>query len=183
MWILLNDADLSVVRDRTARNRLLVRSRTRGSLERLFPRFRKRIRETPAADYRFRLSVSPPVVGALIAERLVSIDYDNFKNSVTDRDRHDAYLEVWGAMRRLQHGREQRGVCSVCGERPCSCIDLFEDELTADVAAHMDMVDTVDDDSYEGIAFRFAADAGGVHNSRRAENPKPAPTRRVEPRR
>jgi hypothetical protein len=42
------------------------------------------------------------VVGAALVSRLSSIKYDNFKNSVAEDDRHDAYADCWLAMRRFQ---------------------------------------------------------------------------------
>ncbi|MBW7657616.1 hypothetical protein K1I42_09985 [Hydrogenophilus thermoluteolus] len=39
-----------------------------------------------------------------IANRILAIDYDNFKNSVEDHDLHAAYARVWGIMYALQQG-------------------------------------------------------------------------------
>jgi hypothetical protein len=100
MWIHLNDAFLSVVAHRTDPGVLLVRARVAGDIERVFPG--ADVVETPTADYRFRAVLPHAVVGAALVSRLSSIKYDNFKNSVAEDDRHDAYADCWLAMRRFQ---------------------------------------------------------------------------------
>jgi hypothetical protein len=42
-----------------------------------------------------------------LADAVDRIDYDNFKSSVEEQDRHDAYMGVWSAMLRLQMDRRQ----------------------------------------------------------------------------
>ena len=98
MWIFLNDAFLSIVAHREKPGILLVRARRGGDIEALFPD--AKVWEDARADYRFRAELESEVVGAMVAHRIESIDYDNFKDSVTDSGRHDAYVEVWQAMRR-----------------------------------------------------------------------------------
>lgn len=39
-----------------------------------------------------------------------AINYTNFKNSVSDQARHDAYLECWIAMNELQRRKTRRRV-------------------------------------------------------------------------
>jgi hypothetical protein len=39
-------------------------------------------------------------------DRVMALDYGNFKSSVQNRKRHDAYMEVWDVMYR--HQEEQR---------------------------------------------------------------------------
>ena len=41
-------------------------------------------------------------VGEAIGKLAASVSCDNFKNSVPDDDRHDAYASCWSAMNRLQ---------------------------------------------------------------------------------
>jgi hypothetical protein len=103
MWIHLSDAFLSVVAHRHDSGLLLVRSRVAGDIGRVFPGVIET--ETPTADYRFRAVLPRKTVAAVLAEQVASIDYDNFKNSVAEDDRHDAYFETWGAMNRLQQNR------------------------------------------------------------------------------
>lgn len=108
MWIFLSDAFLSVVADRDNADRLMVRSRVRGDIERAFaaagvPVPDDGVAETPNADYRFRVFVDRAAFASLVLPELVrSIDYPNFKGSVRDDRRHDAYMDAWSVMHRFQ---------------------------------------------------------------------------------
>jgi hypothetical protein len=93
---ILSGAFLSVVQDKQNSKRMLVRARRKGDIERVFNT--KRISETPAGDYRFRASFPRAVVADAIRAEIMRIDYGNFKSSVHDEDRHDAYLDVWQKM-------------------------------------------------------------------------------------
>jgi hypothetical protein len=103
MWICLNDAFLSIVAKDCPPDHLLVRARRKGDIERVFPGVVAR--ESRHTDYRWRAAVPRERVAQAIAERLLSIDYDNFKDSVADRALHDAYARVWGVMYGLQSER------------------------------------------------------------------------------
>ncbi len=103
MWLFLNNAFLSAVAHRTQPDDLLVRARVSGDIERVFPD--AVVTTTPDADYRFRAVLPRGEVSKAIASQIEAIPYDNFKNSVTEHDRHDAYFETWGAMNRLQQNR------------------------------------------------------------------------------
>ncbi len=110
MWIMLSDSFLSIVafNGRPARpDVLLVRGRLQGDIERVFPD--ADVKHTPDRDYAYRALVPRTVVAAAIAKRVEAIDYPNFKNSVQNERRHDAYLECWVAMADLQRraAREQ----------------------------------------------------------------------------
>ncbi len=63
------------------------------------------IQDWPTADYRFRLIVSKPALGALFAAFVDGIDYPNFKLEVAkhpDQRRHlHLYHEVWEVMANL----------------------------------------------------------------------------------
>lgn len=103
MWIFLNNAFLSAVAHRTQPDALLVRARVAGDIGRVFPGVIET--ETPSADYWFRATIPREVVSKAIASQIEAIPYDNFKNSVTEHDRHDANFETWGAMHQLQQNR------------------------------------------------------------------------------
>ena len=105
MWIFMSDSFLSIVAHRTKPQILLVRARVKGDIERVFPS--AKVQRTPNADYLYRAEVNAGKVGARIAESIVDIDYDNFKNSIRDADRHDACMEVWSTMNRLQEARRR----------------------------------------------------------------------------
>ncbi|EPX86444.1 hypothetical protein ruthe_01259 [Rubellimicrobium thermophilum DSM 16684] len=104
MWVFLNNAFLSIIRP-TARDaappgHLLVRGRLPGDIERIFPH--ATVTETPSRDYRFRTLLPQEEVAAALARAVEGIDYNNFKSSVKDSDRHDAYFDVWEAMASAQ---------------------------------------------------------------------------------
>jgi hypothetical protein len=103
MWLCTSLGFLSIVADRNNNNNLLVRARVTGHIESLFPL--ATVTVTQAADYRFRASLPRDLVAAAIANAVEGVTYDNFKDSVSDPELHDAYLEVWMTMRNLQaHG-------------------------------------------------------------------------------
>lgn len=101
MWILTRESFLSIVRDRGASDRLLVRGRIAEDISRLWPD--ADIIGTPEADYGFRSSIPESRVIEAITEELKAITYTtDFKGGVRDRSRHDAYLAVWTALRQLR---------------------------------------------------------------------------------
>ncbi|CAB5220232.1 hypothetical protein UFOVP233_24 [uncultured Caudovirales phage] len=119
MWIFLNNAFLSVVDPEAAYDgmsgpigdKLLVRARIDGDIEAVFPQ--AKVTETPHRDYRFRALVSRHMVALAMAKAVNQIGYSNFKGSVPEKARHDAYSGVWGVMYREQlrraPARPQRG--------------------------------------------------------------------------
>jgi hypothetical protein len=102
MWICFNDAFISAVQDRRRPSRLVVRARKRKHLERLFPG--KRIAATPDADYAYRVSISKKSFARKVVSRISAINYDNFKDSVSDAELHDLYLKFWSQHWQYQHG-------------------------------------------------------------------------------
>lgn len=107
MWVFLNDAFLSIVADRDDADRLLVRGRLPGDIERAFPD--AQVRETRDADYRFRAFIPRSAVASRLAEAVDRIDYPNFKSSVRQDWRHDLYLSVWQVMARAQRAASKIG--------------------------------------------------------------------------
>lgn len=97
MWLMLNNAFLSIVANRNDSDTLMVRARIAGDIPAVFPS--AEVSNTPKADYPYRAVVSRLEVQAAMVRVVDAIDYDNFKDSVSDDRRHDAYLEVWGVMR------------------------------------------------------------------------------------
>lgn len=100
MWICLNDAFLSIVAHYDDPNKLLVRARIKGDIERVFPDAVVYQRE--GSDYLYRADVQAGEVSVVIAHRITQIDYTNFKSSVKSRPLHDAYLGFWHIMYQLQ---------------------------------------------------------------------------------
>lgn len=104
MWIFLNDAFLSIVDKGGEDGTLLVRARRRGDLERVFPG--AAVAETPRNDYRFRARVPRGAVAEALAAAVRDLRYPNFKGSVQDSARHEAYLGVWRVMHGYQEAEE-----------------------------------------------------------------------------
>ena len=100
MWICTNKSFLSVVADRDNVANLLVRARMNGHIENVFPD--ANVFTMEAADYKYRALICRGEVQRAITNQLSKIDYDNFKNSVGDRQLHDAYLKIWRVMYELQ---------------------------------------------------------------------------------
>jgi hypothetical protein len=100
MWLMLNDSFLSIVAVPKRPNVLLVRGRREGDIELVFPGYP--VHQSALRDYAFRAFVPTKRVKRALAAEVDRIDYTNFKNSVTEQDRHDAYLDVWTRM--LQWG-------------------------------------------------------------------------------
>jgi hypothetical protein len=71
-----------------------------GDIEAIFPD--AKILETPSRDYRFRTFLPRDTVAKAISAQVLGIDYKNFKGSVMDTDRHNAYMKVWCTMNGYQ---------------------------------------------------------------------------------
>jgi hypothetical protein len=104
MWISLSKAFLSIVDKGGDGSTLLVRARRKGDIERVFPQ--AMVETTPRNDYRYRARINREDVAQALAEAARAITYGNFKNTVKDRQRHDAYMDVWEVMYRFQHKGE-----------------------------------------------------------------------------
>ena len=102
MWVMLNNAFLSIVENRNNKSELLVRARIKGDLERVFTNVDTF--EDEAADYKYRAFIERGVVEKVIASKVADINYSNFKGSVSSEDhkRHDAYMRVWSEMNKIQ---------------------------------------------------------------------------------
>lgn len=102
MWICLNDSFLSIVAKDCAPDELLVRARRKGDIDKIFPG--ARVVTSKTTDYRWRAVVKRKRVADALAGEVSRINYDNFKDSVSNKRLHDAYLRVWTAMADLQPG-------------------------------------------------------------------------------
>lgn len=96
MWVFLKNSFLSVVQSPDNPAILVVRARVRGDIEAVFPV--ATIEETPYRDYRFRTYLRREEVAQALYSEVWNLTATNFKNSVDNKDRHDAYLDVWSAM-------------------------------------------------------------------------------------
>jgi hypothetical protein len=102
MWIVLNKSFLSIVENRNNKIELLVRSRVKGDIEKVFSE--AEVFEDNNADYKYRSYIDRKIVANTISKELLSINYDNFKNSVSKEEnfRHNAYVNVWSALHKMQ---------------------------------------------------------------------------------
>ena len=131
MWITLYDSFLSIVaydNQPPQPNMLYVRARLRGDIEKIFPDVE--VVSSPSADYAYRAIISRGDVARAVEAEIQGITYMNFKKSVPERDRHDAYFKFWTAMRNLQTDRKNLedvahrghkqidGGCGVVGKSP-----------------------------------------------------------------
>ena len=107
MWIMLNDCFVSIVAKDCARDELMVRARRPGDIEKLFSK--AQVTEYTASDYHYRAAVKRTEIAEALVAELGRVTYSNFKDSVDDRPLHDAYLQVWHAMARLQPKRPYSG--------------------------------------------------------------------------
>ena len=80
MWVFLKDSFLSIVADRGHKDRLLVRARIKGDLERAFPS--AQVFSLKRSDYRYRAFIDRAEVTRAIAAQVGAITYPNFKDEV-----------------------------------------------------------------------------------------------------
>lgn len=102
MWVMLNNSFLSVVENRNNKNELLVRARIKGDIENIFNDVKTF--EDEKADYKYRAFIPRDLVEKVIASQVASINYANFKGSISPDDeiRHNAYMRVWSEMYKVQ---------------------------------------------------------------------------------
>ena len=107
MWIASTDGFISIVQHRELPDMLMVRARVRKDLLSLFKE--EQIIETLDADYRFRVLVPKKEMAALVAQKILDLDYPNFKSKVarvpSQQDKLTAYHEIWGVM--WEYGKKQ----------------------------------------------------------------------------
>ncbi|MEZ0325846.1 MAG: hypothetical protein ACAH95_08055 [Fimbriimonas sp.] len=142
MWLFLPDAFISVTEHETERRLVCVRARVRGDLERLFPE--ADIAETVDRDYRFATSLPKDRVAQVISLRISKLNYPSFFEAITDEDRKQAYIQVWGAMYEEQnrlYGPPAEDVDAVEPERPRYvledaryALDNLDEEIPAETA-------------------------------------------------
>ena len=104
MWVFLNDAFFSIVAHPQRKRLMIVRARKPGDIPCVFGPKGIKVEHTPARDYPYRAVIGRERVALTMAHEVRRIDYGNFKDSVADDDRHDAYSEVWTVMLRWGKG-------------------------------------------------------------------------------
>jgi hypothetical protein len=93
MWFCFNNGFVSAVEHRDDKNTLVVRARRREHLEDNFPN--RKIVVGGSTDYKYRIFISKKDFAEIIKDRIMNINYDNFKNSVEDDDLHELYNGFW----------------------------------------------------------------------------------------
>lgn len=104
MWIFTSEGMISIVRHRELPQQLMVRARQPEILISLFPENELII--TPDADYRYRKIIAQSDLIEVLNEEVEDMQYDNFKNSISNQDYHDACSRVWGCMYQYQQDNE-----------------------------------------------------------------------------
>lgn len=109
MWVFTPQGFYSAVVHRDDPSLVLVRARAREDLENLQAQLPGLvIFEDEAADYLYRSIVKREDWKRALGELADAMDYDNFKDAVTERqgeERHRLYIRVWGVMLSLQPKR------------------------------------------------------------------------------
>ena len=100
MWIFLSNSFISIVQKPGDTDMLTVRARIEGDIERVFPN--AKVQANKGTDYKYRAKVAREAVAKALYEQAMLVSYPNFKSTVKDRERHDAYMGVWSAMHRVQ---------------------------------------------------------------------------------
>lgn len=116
MWICMNDAFVSVVRDKNDNTRLVVRARDPDHIRNLFKDHDVKVEITPQADYIARVFIDDEAFAKIISSKIVDIDYLNFKNSVKDPGLYDMYTTWWGDHYQFQRKvlrKQKKGVKGV----------------------------------------------------------------------
>lgn len=136
MWLATRLGFFSITVSSDDATKMQIRAREKGDLQSLCAvlGIGEEIRETPRADYRYRIIVEPEAVPRLVASMVKMIDYTNFKHSLEGTDQAHklgAYTRVWAIMKAFQPGDD--------GPRPLS-------------EAHADYVNT--DDLFPRDEFR-----------------------------
>ena len=96
MWIFLNNSFLSIVQKPGDSDILTVRGRLKGDIEAVFPE--AVVESGKGTDYRYRARVPRAQVATVLVDRIMNLNYSNFKGSVKESKRHDTYMSVWSVM-------------------------------------------------------------------------------------
>ena len=100
MWIFTTSGFVSAVRSQSDR-RIILRSRDRASLAPISRKYQAEIKQTPIADYPYRLVISADNFADWVGNEVRGINYSNFKSAVAiNRNRlfAKALGEVWSVM-------------------------------------------------------------------------------------
>ena len=108
MWVMnAKGGFYSVIRKpEMPKDQIMVRARRKDDLERLLKAIGSDtdIISTPKADYAIRVIIPVEAWAQYLYDSAMGIDYSNFKDASCkgDHTRHDAYMDCWAALLRLQ---------------------------------------------------------------------------------
>lgn len=109
MWIIQNNAFVSIVEHRDDARKLIVRGRFKGDVERFLNPLRNGMHViedlTPNADYRFRAVVQRDDVAHAMLRSVQRITYPNFKDSIKAAFRKSIAMRVWSLFHAAQLDR------------------------------------------------------------------------------
>ncbi len=101
MWLFTSKSFISIVQKPGDTDLLTVRARMKGDIEKLFPNVKVEVNK--GTDYKYRAKVPRELVAKALNDQVMALNYSNFKNTVKEKKRHSAYMDVWSAMYRAQH--------------------------------------------------------------------------------
>ena len=104
----MNDGFISAVENAFNPDNVLVRARKIEHLENIFPERADEIYTVPNSDYAVRIDILKAEFAKVVTNRILNINYNNFKNSVVDGELHDMYLNVWHLGYQMQK-RQKKG--------------------------------------------------------------------------
>ena len=104
MWLFFSDGFLSIVAHRERPNHLLVRSRNMAHLKVLFPNAEHF--SLVNSDYAHRAIVSRKEVSIVLTNYLMTMKYDNYKNSINEYIFKETCNVIWSIM--YQYGINYR---------------------------------------------------------------------------
>ena len=113
MWLFTRDGFFSAVQDDyCSAGELMIRARAIEDLKKMLEKLQiddADILEIKNADYRYRVKLTPEQWTSYVAGEASSIDYANFKNTLSDDEtqRASAYMKCWEAMYLFQEARAQ----------------------------------------------------------------------------
>lgn len=99
MWVMTKIGFFSVVAHRDVPDCLIVRARCEEDIVNINEEMGLGWWRDDEADYPYRMCCTPAELAAALARITADIDYDNFKSSIKDKKRKNAYVHVWQAMR------------------------------------------------------------------------------------
>jgi hypothetical protein len=105
MWIFTETGFVSAVQHRDNPEYLMVRARDRQSLESLATMISVEIKQTPVADYPYRLVAAKEDFKSWMNDNIDFLGYSNFKNQVAiTRGKEYAYAlgSVWSTMHEVE---------------------------------------------------------------------------------